>query len=75
VLDMAYLRADESKDEVAKATIAAEKQALRDAPADPAIDAAGTPEELKAVTLATIAASAVAAVGDVEGVVQRAILP
>lgn len=29
--------------------IAAEKQALRDAPADPAIDAATTPEELRAV--------------------------
>lgn len=35
--------------------IVAQKQALRDAPADPAIDAATTPEELKAVVPAALA--------------------
>src|ERR1044072_3109596 len=35
-----------------------QKQALRDAPSDPAIDGAKTPEELKAITLATLAAAA-----------------
>lgn len=48
-LDMQYLRADETKDETEKARIATEKQALRDVTADPAIEAATTPEELKAV--------------------------
>ena len=48
-LDVAYQRADETGDAVKKADIAAQKQALRDAPADPAIDAATTPEELKAI--------------------------
>lgn len=49
VLDTEYLRADESGDQQAKRQIAARKQALRDMPADPAIDSAQTPEELKAV--------------------------
>lgn len=48
-LDIAYQRADEQGDSEAKADIAARKQALRDATKDPAIDAAKTPEELKAV--------------------------
>src|SRR5262249_28807419 len=48
-LDVAYQRADEREDTAAKADIAARKQALRDAPADPAIETARTPEELKAV--------------------------
>lgn len=48
-LDIAYQRADEQGDAEAKADIAARKQALRDATKDPAIDAAKTPEELKAV--------------------------
>jgi hypothetical protein len=47
-LDVAYQRADEIGDAEAKAAIAARKQALRDATKDPAIDAAKTPEELKA---------------------------
>jgi Iap family predicted aminopeptidase len=47
-LDVAYQRADENGDAEAKAAIAARKQALRDATKDPAIDAAKTPEELKA---------------------------
>jgi len=48
-LDVAYQRADETGDSVKKADVAAQKQALRDAPADPAIDAATTPEKLKAI--------------------------
>ena len=48
-LDTAYLRADEIGDVAEKARIAAKKQALRDVTADPAIAAAATPEELKAV--------------------------
>ena len=48
-LDVAYMRADEAGDVVEKRRIAAKKQALRDVPADPAIDAAATPEALKAV--------------------------
>ena len=39
----------EQGDTDAQAAIAAAKQALRNAPADPAIDAAQTPEELKLV--------------------------
>ena len=49
VLDMAYLRADEQGDVAEKARIAAEKQKLRDVTADPRIEAAQTPEQLKAV--------------------------
>lgn len=48
-LDIAYQRADEQDDAEAKADIAARKQSLRDATKDPAIEAARTPEELKAV--------------------------
>lgn len=48
-LDVEYQRADEAKDQVRKDEIAEEKQALRDVTDDPAIDAATTPEELKAV--------------------------
>ena len=48
-LDVAYMRAVESGDTTQQAQIAAEKQALRDATADPAISAANTPEELAAV--------------------------
>jgi hypothetical protein len=46
-LDTAFQRELE-KPEPNTATIAAQKQALRDAPASPAIDAAQTPEQLKA---------------------------
>lgn len=49
VLDAAYLQADEQGDLVMKAAIAAKKQALRDAPSDPQIEQATTPDELKAV--------------------------
>jgi len=45
--DVDFMRAVESGDTDTQATVAAEKQALRDAPAAAAIDAATTPEELK----------------------------
>ena len=48
-LDVAYQRADEAADAKAKADIAAIKQALRDATADPEIEQATTCAELKAV--------------------------
>ena len=46
-LDTEYLRADERADLIAKQTIAAKKQALREVTADPAIDSAKSPDELK----------------------------
>jgi hypothetical protein len=48
-LDVAYQRADEAGDADRKKQIAARKQALRDAPADPRIDAARSPDELQAI--------------------------
>ena len=48
-LDVEHLRASETGDAARSAQVIAQKQALRDAPADPRIDAAATPEELKAV--------------------------
>ena len=48
-LDVAFMRAVELGDNAQQASIAAEKQTLRDATNDPAIAAAETPEELKAV--------------------------
>lgn len=48
-LDVEYMRADEAGDTAKKAEIAAKKQALRDVTKDPVIDAARTPEELKAI--------------------------
>jgi hypothetical protein len=48
-LDAAYLRADEVGDAQLKRTIATQKQVLRDVTTLPAIEAAKTPEELKAV--------------------------
>lgn len=47
-LDADYMRADEAGDNAKKTIIRKKKQALRDAPAAPAIDAAATPEGLKA---------------------------
>ena len=47
-LDIAALRAIEEKNDPRLAEIIIEKQALRDATNDPAIDAASTPEELRA---------------------------
>ena len=49
ILDAAYMQADERGDTVEKTRLAAEKQKLRDVTADPAIEAAQTPEELKTV--------------------------
>jgi len=46
-LDTAYMKALETDADTTQ--IIADKQALRDAPTDPAIDAATTPEELAAV--------------------------
>jgi hypothetical protein len=48
-LDVDYQRADERGSAQDKADIAAQKQTLRDVTQDPAIDAATTPEALKAV--------------------------
>ena len=48
-LDVEYQRADEDGDAPAKAKIVARKKKLRDAPQDPRIDAAKTPEDLKLV--------------------------
>lgn len=48
-LDVEFMRAVEAGDTAAQAVIAAKKQALRDATDDPAIAAATTPDELKAV--------------------------
>ena len=47
--DVGYVKADEAGDEPKKAEVRAYKQALRDVPQDPRIDAAQTPEELKAI--------------------------
>lgn len=47
--DVAYIRADEVADAVAKDAIADEKQALRDVTDDPAIEAAQTIEDLRTV--------------------------
>lgn len=47
-LDVEYQRADEEKSNSKKDKVAKQKKKLRDAPAAPEIDAATTPEELKA---------------------------
>lgn len=48
-LDIEYQRADESSDSQKKSEVAAKKQALRDVTADPRIESAVSPEELKQV--------------------------
>ena len=53
-LDVDFMRAVESGDTDTQATIAAKKQALRDATDDPAIASASTPDELKAVRPAAL---------------------
>jgi hypothetical protein len=53
-LDHDYMRADEAGDQREKRRVAQLKQSLRDVTADPAIDAAQTPEELKAVIPAAL---------------------
>jgi hypothetical protein len=50
-LDADWFRAAETNDTTAQADIAAQKQALRDVTTDARIDAATTPDELKALTL------------------------
>jgi len=50
-LDTQWFRAAEEEDDALKADIRTKKQTLRDVTADPRIDAATTPEELKALTL------------------------
>jgi hypothetical protein len=47
--DVDYAKADEAGDTATKEAVRDYKQALRDAPQDPRIDAAMTPEELKAI--------------------------
>lgn len=54
-LDVQFMRAVEAGDTEAQATIAAKKQALRDATDDPAIASATTPDELKAVVPTALA--------------------
>jgi len=53
-LDVEYMRAQEVGDTDKIAEIAAKKQALRDATADPVIDDAQTPDELKAAVPAAL---------------------
>lgn len=48
-LDVDFQRAIENDDATEKASIVAQKQALRDVTQDPAIESATTPDELKAV--------------------------
>lgn len=55
-LDIEYQRADERGDAGAKQSVAAQKQSLRDVTADPAIDAALTPDDLKAIWPACLSA-------------------
>ena len=55
-LDAKWFLAMEKSDEAQQAAIAVSKQKLRDAPDHPSIDAAKTPEELKALTLAVLTA-------------------
>jgi hypothetical protein len=57
-LDVEYMRAQEAGDTALQQEIAAKKQALRDATVDPVIDAATTPDELKAATPAALQDSA-----------------
>lgn len=53
-LDVEALRAFEARDDAKADIVKIRKQKLRDLPAHPAIDAAATPEELKALTLAAL---------------------
>lgn len=53
-LDVDYMKALEQGGDTA--AIAAQKQVLRDVTADPRIDAAATPDELKALTLDVLTA-------------------
>lgn len=55
-LDAEWFRAAETEDVAGKAAVAAQKQLLRDVTEDPRIDAAETPEALKALTLEVLTA-------------------
>jgi hypothetical protein len=55
-LDHEYMRADEAGDNQAKKAVAAKKQKMRDVTDHPAIEAAKTVEELKALTLEALTA-------------------
>jgi len=54
-LDVEFMRAVEAGDTDKQAEISTKKQALRDATSDPAIAAATTPDELKAVVPTALA--------------------
>lgn len=54
-LDVQFMRAVETGDTAKQQEIAAEKQRLRDATSHPDIEAAQTPEELKAIDPLTVA--------------------
>jgi len=54
-LDVEFMRAVEAGDTAKQAEISTKKQALRDATDDPAIAAATTPDELKAVVPTALA--------------------
>jgi hypothetical protein len=56
-LDADYLRADEKSDDARKRQIVAQKEALRTVTDDPAIEAAATVDELKAVWPAALTSS------------------
>ena len=53
-LDIEYQRADEENDGIKKASIVAQKKALRNITADPRIEEATTVEELKQVTIESV---------------------
>ena len=55
-LDVDYMMALEDGDTAAQQAIVGVKQVLRDVTADPRIDAAATPDELKALTLDVLTA-------------------
>jgi hypothetical protein len=55
-LDVEYQRADEAGNTAEKKKVGQKKQALRDVTADPSIDAATTPDELKAAIPAVLLA-------------------
>lgn len=55
-LDVQFMRAVELGDNDLQSQIAAEKQRLRDATQDPSIEAAQTPEDLKALNVLASAA-------------------
>lgn len=53
-LDADYMKALESADTDLQATIATQKQALRDVTSHPSIEGAATPEELESMSLASL---------------------